>query len=146
MRERVADLAGGVEGATELACSSSSIAVGADAVQTGQRLVGVEQSPDRVRACFADGTAASGDALVAANGIHSMLRAQLIPDEGPPRWNGMQMWRGATEWRQFRGGQSMIVAGGTGAKLADVISAAEIDEVLSGYATATGASPPSSRC
>ncbi|HWM07374.1 MAG TPA: hypothetical protein VNP92_33995 [Actinophytocola sp.] len=31
-------------------------------------------------------------------------------------------------------------------RLADVISAAEIDAVLSGYATATGASPPSSRC
>ena len=24
-------------------------------------------------------------------------------NEGPPRWNGVMMWRGATEWPQFGG-------------------------------------------
>jgi 2-polyprenyl-6-methoxyphenol hydroxylase-like FAD-dependent oxidoreductase len=91
--------------------------LGPHAVRTRQRLVGFEQDADGVRARFADGTSVSGDALVGADGIHSAVRAQLVPDEGPPRWNGVQMWRGASEWPQFRGGRSMIVSGGTAAKL-----------------------------
>jgi 2-polyprenyl-6-methoxyphenol hydroxylase-like FAD-dependent oxidoreductase len=92
--------------------------LGADAVRTGHRLVGFSQDGSSVRARFAGevGTA-TGDVLVAADGIHSTVRSLLFPDEGPPRWNGVQMWRGATEWPEFRGGRSMIVAGGTAAKL-----------------------------
>lgn len=51
-----------------------------------------------------------------ADGIHSRVRSILHPDEGPPRWNGVMMWRGATDWPVFLTGQSMIVAGGTDAK------------------------------
>jgi len=92
--------------------------LGADAVRTGHRLVGFSRDGSSVRARFAGevGTA-TGDVLVAADGIHSTVRSLLFPDEGPPRWNGVQMWRGATEWPEFRGGRSMIVAGGTAAKL-----------------------------
>jgi 2-polyprenyl-6-methoxyphenol hydroxylase-like FAD-dependent oxidoreductase len=75
-----------------------------------------------VRARFADrlGTPldpAEGDALVAADGIHSTVRATMFPAEGPPRWNGVMMWRGAVEWPEFRTGRSMVIAGGTAAKL-----------------------------
>jgi 5-methylphenazine-1-carboxylate 1-monooxygenase len=96
--------------------------LGAGAVHGGRRLVGVEQDADAVRARFVDRhgapvEAAEGDVLVAADGIHSAVRAQLFPDEGPPRWNGVQMWRGATDWPEFRTGRSMIIAGGTAAKL-----------------------------
>lgn len=102
--------------------------LGPAAVRTGHRLVGFEQDADAVLARFAaepgsaDAPAAgdvavSGDVLVAADGIHSTVRALLVPDEGPPRWNGVQMWRGATDWPQFRGGRSMVIAGGTAAKL-----------------------------
>lgn len=91
---------------------------GADAVRTGHRLVGFEQDADGVRARFADRPdEVHGDVLVAADGIHSTVRALLFPDEGPPRWNGVMMWRGATDWPKFDGGRSMIVAGGTAAKL-----------------------------
>ena len=58
-----------------------------------------------------------GDVLVAADGIHSTVRSILFPAEGPPRWNGVLMWRGATDWPEFRTGRSMIIAGGTAAKL-----------------------------
>jgi len=92
--------------------------LGPDAVHTGYRLVGVEQDDAGVRARFADvAQPVTGDVLVAADGIHSTVRSMLFPDEGPPRWNGVQMWRGATEWPEFRGGRSMIIAGGTAAKL-----------------------------
>ncbi|WP_432852461.1 flavin-dependent oxidoreductase [Amycolatopsis sp. CA-161197] len=96
--------------------------LGADAVRTGHRLVGFDQDDSGVQAHFADrhgGAPATvrGDVLVAADGIHSTVRSLLFPAEGPPRWNGVLMWRGATDWPEFGGGRSMIVAGGTAAKL-----------------------------
>ena len=95
--------------------------LGEDAVRLGHRLTGVEQDATGVRARFADGTDARADVLVAADGIHSVVRAALHPGEGPPRWNGVQMWRGATDRLPFGDGElrgrSMIVAGGTDAKL-----------------------------
>lgn len=96
--------------------------LGADAVRTGRRLVGFEQDADGVDARFVgrDGRPlppVRGDVLVAADGIHSTVRALMFPAEGPPRWNGVLMWRGATEWPGFRTGRSMIIAGGTAAKL-----------------------------
>ncbi|MQA13017.1 MAG: NAD(P)-binding protein [Pseudonocardiaceae bacterium] len=96
--------------------------LGADAVRTGHRLVGVEQDASGVRAQFVDrrGHAldpACGDVLVGADGIHSTVRSLLFPAEGIPRWNGVMMWRGATDWPEFRTGRSMIIAGGTAAKL-----------------------------
>ncbi|ODU00735.1 MAG: salicylate 1-monooxygenase [Pseudonocardia sp. SCN 72-86] len=92
--------------------------LGDDAVRTGHRLVGFDQDASGVRVRFADGTdEAHGDVLVAADGIHSRVRSLLYPDEGPPRWNGVMMWRGATDWPSFGGGRSMLIAGGTAAKL-----------------------------
>jgi 5-methylphenazine-1-carboxylate 1-monooxygenase len=91
--------------------------LGTGAVRSERRLAAVDQDADGVRARFTDGEPAEGDVLVAADGIHSTVRAQLFPDEGPPRWNGVQMWRGATDWPEFRTGRSMIIAGGTAAKL-----------------------------
>jgi 2-polyprenyl-6-methoxyphenol hydroxylase-like FAD-dependent oxidoreductase len=38
-----------------------------------------------------------GSLLIAADGIHSAVRAKLYPDEGPPIWNGRILWRGVTE-------------------------------------------------
>ena len=60
---------------------------------------------------------ARGDILVGADGIHSVVREKLFPNEGPPRWNGLMLWRGATDWPAFLTGRSMVVAGGLAAKL-----------------------------
>ncbi|WP_406633661.1 flavin-dependent oxidoreductase [Amycolatopsis sp. WGS_07] len=96
--------------------------LGPDAVRIGHRLTGFEQDTQGVQARFAERDSdapvtVTGDVLVAADGIHSAVRSQLFPDEGPPRWNGVLMWRGATDWPEFGGGRSMIVSGGTAAKL-----------------------------
>ena len=95
--------------------------LGPDALRLGHRLTGFEQDGTRVRARFDGGGTADADVLVAADGIHSTVRASLFGDEGAPRWNGVQMWRGATDWPVFGPeelrGRSMIVAGGTDAKL-----------------------------
>ena len=45
------------------------------------------------------------------------MRAALNPGEGPPRWNGTMLWRGATDWPVFLTGRSMIIAGGMEAKV-----------------------------
>jgi len=60
---------------------------------------------------------ARGDVLVGADGIHSVVRSKLFPNEGPPRWNGLMLWRGALDWPAFLTGRSMVVAGGLAAKL-----------------------------
>jgi 2-polyprenyl-6-methoxyphenol hydroxylase-like FAD-dependent oxidoreductase len=96
--------------------------LGPDAVHTGHRFVGFEQDGDGVRATFADPAGEplgerAGDVLLGADGIHSTVRATFFPEEGPPRWNGVMMWRGATDWPPFLTGRSMIIAGGNAAKL-----------------------------
>ena len=58
-----------------------------------------------------------GDVLIGADGIHSMVREKLFPNEGPPRWNGVILWRGAIDWPAFLTGRSMVIAGGLTAKM-----------------------------
>src|SRR5205085_721641 len=51
------------------------------------------------------------DLLVGCDGIHSTVRRTVHPDEGPPRWNGVIMWRGVTFGEPFLSGRAMINAG-----------------------------------
>src|SRR6266702_5362507 len=85
--------------------------LGPDAVRTGHRLVGFEQDARGVRADFVGrrGEALDpvhGAVLAAADGIHSTVRSLLFPEEGPPCWNGVMMWRGATDWPEFGTGRA----------------------------------------
>lgn len=95
--------------------------LGPAALRSGQRLTGYVQDGTGVIARFqgADGVMqeTAGAALVGADGIHSALRAALHPDDGGMRWNGIAMWRGAVDWPEFDGGDSMVVAGDAAAKL-----------------------------
>jgi 5-methylphenazine-1-carboxylate 1-monooxygenase len=95
---------------------------GPDAVKTGCRLAAFREEPDGVVATFtgrsgATATVAKGDVLIGADGIHSAVRACLIPGEGPPRWNGHMILRGVSPWPSFLTGRSMIIAGGLDLKL-----------------------------
>lgn len=54
------------------------------------------------------------DLLVGCDGIHSAVRRALYPDEGPPRWNGITMWRAVTVAKPFLTGRSMVIAGYNG--------------------------------
>jgi 2-polyprenyl-6-methoxyphenol hydroxylase-like FAD-dependent oxidoreductase len=88
------------------------------------RLAGFFQVEGGVTAHFTDARFGSssetvrGEALVAADGIHSVARRHFYPKEGRPNWQGVMLWRGATEWPQFLSGRSMYIGGGMGAKLA----------------------------
>jgi 2-polyprenyl-6-methoxyphenol hydroxylase-like FAD-dependent oxidoreductase len=91
-------------------------ALGPAAVCTGRRLASFEQRGARVVARFVDRDGrscgeAEGDALIAADGIHSAVRAQCYPGEGGPRWNGVMMWRGVSEGEPFLDGRTMVQAG-----------------------------------
>jgi 2-polyprenyl-6-methoxyphenol hydroxylase-like FAD-dependent oxidoreductase len=65
----------------------------------GAPLVRVEAGRERVTAWFADGSSAEGDMLVAADGLHSTVRAQLLPAL-KPRYAGYVAWRGVVEAHQ----------------------------------------------
>ena len=88
-----------------------------DALLRNTRLQGFTQNAHGVTVYLADGRSLSGDVLIGADGIHSIIRAALHPDDGGIRWNGIQMWRGAVEWPAFEGGDTMIVAGDMKEKL-----------------------------
>jgi 5-methylphenazine-1-carboxylate 1-monooxygenase len=96
--------------------------LGPDAVKTGLHLAGFVQGEGGVTAHFTDarhggpGMTVRGDVLICADGIHSVGRRVFYPDEGHPRWNGVMMWRGATDWPVFADGRTMIIGGGMGAK------------------------------
>jgi len=90
-------------------------------IHADRGLVGFDERADRVAARFerrngGERIEAAGDALIGADGIHSTVRSSLYPDEGPPVWSGMMLWRGATEWAAYRDGRTMMIAGGSSAK------------------------------
>jgi 5-methylphenazine-1-carboxylate 1-monooxygenase len=96
--------------------------LGKDAIHTGCRLGSFTQDEGGVTAHFFDRSGAHiqtarGDILIGADGIHSKVRDTLFPNEGPPIWNGLMLWRGARDWPTFLTGKSMIVAGGLHAKV-----------------------------
>jgi 2-polyprenyl-6-methoxyphenol hydroxylase-like FAD-dependent oxidoreductase len=87
-------------------------------IRFGRRAVEAAERPGgRARTRFVDRDGADlgwreSDVVIAADGIHSALRARLAPGEGPPRWNGSILWRAVTEdWPPFLSGRSMIMAG-----------------------------------
>jgi FAD-dependent urate hydroxylase len=55
----------------------------------GKRLVGVENGGDGVTARFADGTEASADILIGADGIRSTVRSLIDPAAPKPRYAGL---------------------------------------------------------
>lgn len=86
--------------------------LGPQAIMKGKRATGYTQDTDGVTLAFEDGGKAQGDLLIGADGVHSQIRAQLHPSEPGLKWNGVMMWRGATEWPAFADGRTMVVAGG----------------------------------
>jgi 2-polyprenyl-6-methoxyphenol hydroxylase-like FAD-dependent oxidoreductase len=95
--------------------------LGETRVHSGHRLGAFQQDEAGVTAYFFDRSGshirtAKGDVLIGADGIHSLVREKLFPNEGPAHWNGTMLWRGAVDWPQFMTGRSMIIAGGMEAK------------------------------
>ena len=62
-------------------------------VHTGHRAVGFEQDGDAARVTFGNGAAAEADVVVAADGIHSVLQAHVVPPSKPV-FHGKISYRG----------------------------------------------------
>ena len=83
----------------------------------GRTCTGCEQDDNGVTAHFRSTATGKGlpvehgSALVACDGLHSVIRKQLHPDEGEPLYSGVNMWRGVTRWPSILSGASMIRAG-----------------------------------
>ena len=90
--------------------------LGADRIRMGRRIARFAQHHDKVSAQFVDRDGmpvenVEADILIGADGIHSAVRAHYYPDEGPPKWQGILMWRGVTVGKPFLGGNTMVQAG-----------------------------------
>jgi 2-polyprenyl-6-methoxyphenol hydroxylase-like FAD-dependent oxidoreductase len=90
--------------------------LGPDRLHTGHRLVGFEQTTDSVTARFDERrgngeVAVESEILVGADGIHSVVRKQLHPNQGLPHPSGLVLWRGAVRAPAFLDGRTMFMAG-----------------------------------
>ena len=81
--------------------------VGEDRLHLGSHCTGFEGNTLK----FTNGGSATGRAIIGADGIHSVIRAQLYPGEGGPRYSGVNMWRGVTRAKPILSGASMVRAG-----------------------------------
>ena len=91
--------------------------LGPDHIHTGHQLKTFVQDDEGVTANFANPVGGSlcaehrADVLIAADGIHSVVRRNFYPAEVQPAYSGRVLWRGTTEAAPFLTGRSMIMAG-----------------------------------
>ena len=89
--------------------------LGPDAIQLGQRVTGYRNGEQGVTALVEsrDGqrSEVEGRLLVAADGLHSAVRAQKHPQQPPIQWGGAIMWRGTTPGVPVRSGASFVGVG-----------------------------------
>jgi len=86
-------------------------------IHPGCHLESFEQDASGVTARFIDKTTGASleerhaDVLVAADGIHSVVRQRFYPNETQPPYSGRVLWRAVSEAPPFLTGRSMIMAG-----------------------------------
>ena len=89
--------------------------LGEERLDLDARVTGFEDRGDRVivTSVDSDGTETSHHGVVAigCDGVHSVFRRILHPDEGALRYSGCTMWRGTTRMKPFLDGASMVRLG-----------------------------------
>lgn len=91
--------------------------LGADAVIQGHHAIAVESMDGHAEVRFAARPGGAEIArhraavVIAADGIHSAVRALFRPDEGPPIWNGAVLWRATSEAPPYLDGATMCMSG-----------------------------------
>jgi len=66
--------------------------VPSEIIHRSKKLTGYRQDSSRVTLSFADGTTASADVVIAADGVHSIMREQMLGTE-KPRFTGRVAYR-----------------------------------------------------
>ncbi|MFN0185429.1 MAG: flavin-dependent oxidoreductase [Aquabacterium sp.] len=89
--------------------------LGPQALQMGERVTGYRQDAHGVTALVEsrDGRRheVGGALLIACDGIHSAVRAQMHPGQPPIHWGGAVMWRGTSPGVPVRSGSSFVGLG-----------------------------------
>ena len=90
--------------------------IGADAVRTGHRCIGIAQDDHAVEVYFEDGhgtplSSVKADIVIGCDGIRSAVRRSLNPSEGGVAFGGINLWRGITVGPPVFGGRSAIRVG-----------------------------------
>src|SRR5262249_55447699 len=79
--------------------------------EPGKRLGSVTETSDAITAHFADGTSATGDLLIGADGIRSTVRGLIDPSAPQPRYAGLSSFAArmdATGERSTDGAMHMV--------------------------------------
>jgi 2-polyprenyl-6-methoxyphenol hydroxylase-like FAD-dependent oxidoreductase len=90
---------------------------GRDRLVTNHHCIAVDQDETGVSVHFSDGPGGAagstirGRVAIACDGINSAVRKLFFPEEGEPRYSGVNMWRGVTRWQPILSGASMVRAG-----------------------------------
>ncbi len=88
---------------------------GPECIETGLTATGFDNTPDgpvlHLQSPSGETRSESGTVVIGADGIHSALRAQMEPDEGPPIWGGAVLWRGTAQAAPYRTGATMAFIG-----------------------------------
>jgi 5-methylphenazine-1-carboxylate 1-monooxygenase len=89
--------------------------LGAEAVRTGHRVVGYRNEDDEVTVLVRTSAGRNTDfrakLLIAADGLHSAVRAHMHPQQPPIHWGGAIMWRGMTPGVPIRSAASFVGLG-----------------------------------
>lgn len=91
-----------------------------DVIRTGHRVTSVDDRTgahtgtpgSTARFDTANGPVSiDADLVIAADGIHSAVRAERYRDEGAPPWSGLTLWRGVAYAKPFLDGSTMVMVG-----------------------------------
>ena len=91
--------------------------IGEDNIKVNHHILQFTQDEHEVSATFVDHQTdqlqcvETGDVLIGADGIHSVVRRQLYPQEGDVKFSGNVLYRGTTTMPSFLTGASMVMIG-----------------------------------
>ncbi|MFN8357221.1 MAG: flavin-dependent oxidoreductase [Spirosomataceae bacterium] len=91
--------------------------MGTEVIKTNHHLHQFEEQEDGVVATFIDRETdqvvgqEKGDVLIGADGINSVVRQKLYPDEGGVKYSGNVLYRGTTLMKPYLTGASMVMIG-----------------------------------
>ncbi|HEY4370372.1 MAG TPA: FAD-dependent monooxygenase [Burkholderiales bacterium] len=78
-------------------------------IHLNRKCVGFVDEGERVTLRFADGSSASGDLLIGADGVHSRVRTQMWGADAP-QFTGCMAWRGIVPMKQLPAHLARVVA------------------------------------
>ncbi len=85
--------------------------LGEGSVRLGTKVAGYDTSGEGLTVVLSTGEQLLARLLIGADGIHSVVRAQMHPDQPPIHWGGAVMWRGTVRAKPLRTGSSFVGLG-----------------------------------